>query len=187
MFDRSSVEITSKNKCFSPKPTLIGVGAVAGTNADNTNPYNEKKANAYKYFKCGTDIAPLIYPTEPETQPTVPVTEATTPPTQLTNPVTEATTPPTEATIPPNETTAPATETTAPATTPTEGESQSTVPPETAPITTATEPQTDIEEEGEKQNVARYVVLGVLSAGVSAAAVILFAMKLSRPKNVAEE
>ena len=103
-FENSSVEITSKSKCYNPKPTIIGVNAVGGTNPANAKAYNEKKASSYTYFKCGADV---VLPTEPtipapttppETQPTTPPeTQPTTPPeTQPTTPATQATTPETQ-------------------------------------------------------------------------------------------
>ena len=166
-FENSSVEITSKAKCYNPKPTITGVNAVGGTAPENAKAYNEKKATSYTYFKCGADV---VLPTEP------------TLPAPTTPPATEPTTPP--ATEP---TTPPATEPTTPApTTPAPTTPAPTTPAPTTPATEATTPATDdntTDDEG-GSNILLYVILGVLVAGAVAAAVVIIIMN---KKNDAED
>lgn len=161
-FDSSEIEITSKAKCFSPKPILTGVGAVGGTKPANAKAYNEKKAASYTYFKCGADLEVPTEPTTQATQPTTPATEATTPATQATTPATQATTPAgTQATKP-------ATQATSPATQATQSGAQTTTPVNT--------PDADDGTDG-GSNVLLYVVLAVLVAAVIAVPTIFLLLK----------
>lgn len=163
--DSSAVELTSKAKSFTPKPTLIGVGALGGTKPSNAKPYNEKKASSYTYFKCGTDIEVVTEPVTEATQATTPVTEATTPATEATKPATQATKPATQASTP-------ATQATKPAGT------QATTPANT----TGTN---DGEDEG-GSNVILFVVLGILVAAAVAGAVIFVVLKKKNDDEVEE-
>lgn len=194
-FDHSTVEIISRSKSFDAAPTLIGVGAIAGKTASDAKAYNEKQAQSYTYFKCGTDI---VVPTEPATEATTPATQATTPGMQATQPVTQATTPVTQATTPTTPATTPVTQATTPAT-----QGTTPAPQETSPDTQATTPAGDSntdnnitpptsndvqgESQEEGSNVLLYITLGVLAAVLIAAGVIVAVVSRRRADEDVEE
>ena len=70
VIDNSRLEITTTNgmRVLSKKPTMTGVNALGGKNAEETEAYVEKNYAKYTYFVAGPDVV-LPAPEEPVTPP----------------------------------------------------------------------------------------------------------------------